>query len=541
MRQLLARLRTIDLIPLMLHSHAQNMQYPQLHTGTRRPPNTFTNAPRSRVRMKHSAARGFTIVELLITIVVIAILAAVVVVAYNGVTKSARETQLKSDLKSASSELTRLYLKDRSYPDSADALKRSDGTTFSHYFTERDTFCLAASLTADPGMLFHITEEGNVASGRCTPVTTLLATGNGHTCAGASGAAYCWGLGNSGQLGNNAMSNSFRPVAVTATGVLVGKRVTAISAGTNFSCGIWDGDAYCWGNGTFGRLGNGDTNYRSTPTPVATSSVYGGEKRATAIAAGSNQACAIWDGNAYCWGLGTNGRLGNGDTNQSTPHPVYTGDVLEGRTVTAIATGGNHSCAIADGQAYCWGLGGNGQLGNASTSSRTTPVAVSTSGVLAGKTVTAITTGTDHTCVLADGHAYCWGGGTYGNLGDGTTMSRTTPVAVTTSGALAGKTVTAITAAGGRTCAVAGGHTYCWGIGVQGALGNGDTTDRLVPTLVENSSFENGKNQLVNTGTFHTCTTSAGNVYCWGRGSYGELGDDNATQTLTPVPVLAYP
>src|SRR5690606_41023107 len=123
---------------------------------------------------------------------------------------------------------------------------------------------------------------------------------------------------------------------------------------------------------------------------------------------------------------------------------------------------------------YCWGSGSSGKLGNGSTDSSSVPVAVSTSGVLAGKTVTDISVGSSSACAIADGSAYCWGQNIVGGLGNGSRVDSSVPVAVSTSGVLAGKTVTDISA-GQHACAVADGEAYCWGSGNSGRLGNGST------------------------------------------------------------------
>src|SRR5882672_6726800 len=105
----------------------------------------------------------------------------------------------------------------------------------------------------------------------------------------------------------------------------------------------------------------------------------------------------------------------------------------------SITTGYDQTCAIANGQAYCWGPGG-GQLGDGSTAASGTPVAVDTTGALAGKTLTQVSAGYDFTCALdTSGRAYCWGVNDNGELGNGNTADTTEPVAVNTSGVLAGK------------------------------------------------------------------------------------------------------
>ncbi len=169
----------------------------------------------------------------------------------------------------------------------------------------------------------------------------------------------------------------------------------------------------------------------------------------------------------------------NGFASSSVPVAVDTSGVLVGRTVTAIAAGFFHSCAVADGRAYCWGYNRYGQLGNNSATDSSVPVAVDTSGVLAGKTVTAI----------ADGRVPLLCGGRRpglllgrqllrGQLGNNSTTDSSVPVAVDTSGVLADKTVTAIAAGPHSTCAVANGKAYCWGEGGAGQLGHNSTWSR---------------------------------------------------------------
>jgi Tfp pilus assembly protein PilX len=167
-------------------------------------------------------------------------------------------------------------------------------------------------------------------------------------------------------------------------------------------------------------------------------------------------------------------------------------------------TGERHTCAIADGKAYCWGYNYYGQHGTGSTNpTNASPVAVSTSGVLAGKTITSISVGERHSCAVADGTAYCWGYNYYGQLGDNTTTNRYSPVAVNASGVLAGKTVTSINAAEKHTCAIADGKMYCWGYNYYGQLGTGSTyPSSLVPVAVSIAGVLAGK--TVSDGSTHT-------------------------------------
>ena len=202
-----------------------------------------------------------------------------------------------------------------------------------------------------------------------------------------------------------------------------------------------------------------------------------------------NHSCVIAsDDKAYCWGHNGFGQLGNNNTvNSLTPVAVDTAGVLASKTIKQIASGGISSCVIAsDDKAYCWGSNNFGQLGNGNLKNSSTPTPVSTTGVLAGKTIKQITAGTEFTCAIAsDDKAYCWGSNSSGQLGNNSTINSGVPVAVNTSGVLAGKTIKQISAGSSHTCAIASDDkAYCWGSNSSGELGNNSTINSGVPTHV---------------------------------------------------------
>ena len=338
---------------------------------------------------------------------------------------------------------------------------------------------------------------------------TQISTGQNHACAiDSDGKAYCWGANSGGQLGNNSYSASLVPVAVDTSGVLNGKTLVQISAATNsnfsnsgLTCAIdSDGKAYCWGEiATEGRLlGDGITDSSPVPIAVDTSGVLNG-KTLVQISANFWHICAIdSDGKAYCWGINTGGRLGDGSTtNASVPVAVDTSGVLDGKVLVQISAGQDNTCAVnSDGKAYCWGGNSSGQLGNNSTTGSLVPVAVDTSGVLSGETLVQISAGRGTACAIdVNGRAYCWGRNSVGQLGNNSTISSLAPVVVDTSGVSRSKTLTQVSVGGGfgsdiSACAInSSGKAYCWGQNsFYGRLGNNSTINSLVPTRVHTNA-----------------------------------------------------
>ena len=249
----------------------------------------------------------------------------------------------------------------------------------------------------------------------------------GYTCAlTTTGQAYCWGLNNQGQLGNNSTTNSRIPVAVQMP---AGVSFQSIAAGYYYTCALTaEGKAYCWGQGSSGQLGNNSTT--ASRIPVAVQMPAGVSFQS--ITAGSLHTCALTtEGKAYCWGYSSSGQLGNNSTTASRI-PVAV-QMPAGVSFQSIAVGYYHTCALTTtGQAYCWGQGSSGRLGNNSTTDSRIPVAVQ---MPAGVSFQSITAGSLHTCALTtEGKAYCWGYGGSGQLGNNSTTDSSIPLAVSSVG-----------------------------------------------------------------------------------------------------------
>lgn len=392
--------------------------------------------------------------------------------------------------------------------------------------------------------------------------TYKLVGGLGHACALSNGKVYCWGDNTYGQLGDGTNTSRTNPVQVG--GSLNNLSVTDISAGGSHSCAIANGRAYCWGNNGTGRLGNGNTTNQSSPVAVSTTSGAMLTRTVTAIASGGYHTCAIADNRAYCWGRGNEGQLGNSspanannDTAYSSSVPVAVGG---GSTaVSYITAGSNHSCAITGGLGYCWGGTAKppssnpchgGRIGDNSdcNGNKNAPVAVNAAGVLSGRILTQIVAGGSHTCAIADGRAYCWGYNNQGQVGDGTTISRLVPVAVSTSGSSQlPSTATVTSIATGifsndgeyETCAVAEGKGYCWGYNNYGQLGTGTSVaSSSVPLAVSSSGVLSGKYMTeIVSGSPFACGIANGRAYCWGKNNFGQLGNGTTTNVNVPYRV----
>ncbi len=384
-----------------------------------------------------------------------------------------------------------------------------------------------------------------------TQSATKIVTPNGFSfassCAISGSQAFCWGYNASGQIGDGTTTQRNTPVPVSTAGVLNNKVVTDLTIGTWFTCAVASSQAFCWGENAYGSLGDNTTNQRTTPVAVTTSGVLNG-RTVTRVEAGGRHACAIADGQAFCWGANSTGQLGDSSTTQRTTPVTVTQaagllagkvvtDISGGRVTTAAATYGT-TCAIASSQAFCWGQNTNGQVGDSSTTQRTAPVAVTqAAGLLAGRVVTDISVGDNHTCAIAEGQAFCWGNNANGQLGDSSTTQRTAPVLVTqTAGILGGKVVTDISAGANSTCAIANGQAYCWGANTYGQLGDGTTSQRTSPVAVSTAGVLNGK-VITDIGSngFHACAIAEGQIYCWGRNQNGQLGNNTTTDSSLPL------
>ena len=258
------------------------------------------------------------------------------------------------------------------------------------------------------------------------------------------------------------------------------------------------------------------------------------------IAAGESHTCALTSSGAVlCWGLNEYGQLGNGTTaDSSTPVPVN--GLSSG--VVSIAAGYESTCALTgSGTVWCWGDNAAGQLGNGAHVQSNVPVEVlDSTGTGQLTSVAAISVGQAHACaVTVAGAALCWGDNTEGELGTGANIGSSFPVAV--SGLSSG--VATISAGSYFTCAVTtASDASCWGKASWGQLGNGYTTNSATPAVVMDGTGTMPLSGVVtiSAAVEDACAlTSSGTVLCWGANDSNQLGNPTVNlQSDLPVQVL---
>jgi len=374
----------------------------------------------------------------------------------------------------------------------------------------------------------------NVASG--TPLLGPISVdaGNRHSLALMNnGTVRAWGSNTDGALGVGAsIDNSLVPIAI---GGLTG--VSAISAGDGFSLALMnDGTMKGWGENFFGATGSGD-NVTPQYTPVNVVDLT----NVKTISAGGYYSIALKnDGTVWAWGSGYYGQLGNNTVDIPSFTPVQVqgpGGVGFLNNVLTISAGQNNTLALKnDGTAWAWGRNDAGQIGNGTTTDALVPFQVQgPGGVGFLNNVSAVSVGEVHSlALLSDGTVRAWGNNDHGQLGDGSTTTRLTPVQVS------GLTnVLAISAGGHFSVALkSDGTVWAWGSGQNGQIGDGGSpADRLTPVQVSGLT-----NVLaISAGLDHALALkNTGTVWAWGYNGFGQIGVGTNTDALTPVPVSGF-
>jgi len=349
-----------------------------------------------------------------------------------------------------------------------------------------------------------------------------LAAGRYHTCGLTStGELWCWGYNSVGQLGaGSTVTTSGVPLKVSGS-----LSFTAVSGGQFHTCALaTDSGAYCWGDNTTMVLGASTTDVCGTNPCTRTPLRAGGTATFSAIAAGAAHTCALdASGNPLCWGYNVLGELGNNSygTATATPQPIG-----GGKTFAKLSAGYRFNCALdSAGVLHCWGYGDEGELGTLGVSNCTpqsggtylcsiVPVAAGTT-----EKFSQVVTGAAFGCGLTTASAiFCWGYGGEGQLGTGNLFPSGTPVAISVAGPWS-----ALAAGYFHACALkTNGAAYCWGFNNYAQLGDGSKVyAQSTPQPVGGGKTFT---QIV-AGSNHTCGLMAdGTAWCWGGDAVRQLG-----------------
>lgn len=402
---------------------------------------------------------------------------------------------------------TAVVKKSVTWPADIDAMRTVSGTNRTCAILSNNVWCwgknnmgqLGDGTTSDSNIPVKVRSIGDMKYGKIIDIFTA----QHHSCVltqlGSNKKVYCWGSNENGQLGNGSSGvGNYSSVPVEVGGTLAGKDVTSIGGTGDVSCAIVSGKIYCWGRNNMGQLGfgnPGNPGFRATPVQINS----GGHNRlpsnyfATKLATGGSRSqtmCTITtEKRAYCWGLARFGQMGIGPI--SGNHYSYATRVKDLENVTDISQDGytwasdhayvSHTCAIASGRVYCWGGAGRGQsgpLGHGAFGAHFQPVQVNG---LPGVPLR-IEVGIAHSCALVNDHGnknvYCWGDNKLGQLGtnSNTPQFSTSPktVHVGIGGLPPTESVVDIAAGANRGCAImTNKRSYCWGLNENGQIGDG--------------------------------------------------------------------
>ncbi len=340
-------------------------------------------------------------------------------------------------------------------------------------------------------------------------------------------ALWGWGINSAGNLGDNTVASRSSPIQTFTAGT----NWRSVSAGKYHSSAIKaDGTLWTWGLGVYGMLGNSSTISRSSPVQT----VSGGTNWRNVSSGNARTVAVKTDGTLWMWGVAAFGALGdNSILNKSSPVQTFSGTNTWKTASTSIE--GTHTAAIkTDGTLWLWGINANGQLGTGNLINRSSPVQT----VSAGTNWKQVSTGTVHTAAIkTDGTLWTWGSSSisaFGALGNNSTIPVSSPVQTVA----AGNNWKQVSAGADTTAAVkTDGTLWLWGYAVKGQLGNNSTINRSSPvqTVSGGTNWFKVDNSYFSVGAIKM----DGSLWMWGRQPDGQLGTNDIISRSSPVQTIS--
>ncbi|MGM0495363.1 MAG: RCC1 domain-containing protein [Bacillota bacterium] len=362
-----------------------------------------------------------------------------------------------------------------------------------------------------------------------------------------------WGRNLYGQLGDGTRNSKLTPVDITSEFNLNAKEtIIQASLGHSHSSAVTsEGRIFTWGNNQYGQLGDGTQIIRLIPVDITSEfNLNAGEKiiEASLSLGGMYSSAITSDGRIFTWGDNSSGQLGVATAiNRLTPVDVTSEFNLNaGETIIQVSLGSFHSSAVtSEGRIFTWGNNQSGQLGDGTTTD-SGPVDVTSEFNLNSEEMIIETfLGSSHSsAITSEGRIFTWGSNSSGQLGDGTTTDKSTPVDISSKFNLNAKEMIIQVSLGhSHSSAITSeGRIFTWGHNFGGKLGDGTTTNRLTPVDITSEFNLNAEETIiqVSLGFFHSSAiTSEKRVFIWGENEYGQLGDETTTNNFTPVDITS--
>lgn len=370
--------------------------------------------------------------------------------------------------------------------------------------------------------------------------------GNHSSALTSNGRVFTWGHNGDGELGASTGGNQIIPKEITSSfNLAIGETITSVSLGYSFSSAVTsDGRVFTWGDNSNGQLGDGTTADKLYPTDITSQFNLQVGETISSVTLGKMHAIAVTSENRiFTWGDNGYGQLGDETTTDKHEPTDITSQfsLIQGEVIIEVSLGSSHSSAItSEGRIFTWGSNSNGKLGNGTSENSSKPIDITSQFNLAvGEKVASVSLGYASSLVItSEGRVFSWGYNEDGELGDGTTLSKFVPTEITNQFNLAiGETITSISSGAYHSSAVTSeNRLFTWGNNSSAKLGDGTSTHRTVPTDIT-ARFNLIIGEAITSTSFgydHSSSiTSDGSLFMWGYNGYFQLGEEPAYGVFT--------